>query len=204
MKSFKSFLLEDLNELWNDDKYFEIGMKTYIDKAVEDGMELYPKAGEEYDAGIHMFEDKTALRNEIYYWLEEIEKGIRSNMVGNKVRVYRGLSTKEFRERVISGNLNWESWSLSEDVAREFSGHPNSKNSKMWVGENSWMMIGLVGLNDIDYELIVDRWINFNNEYEIPVKNPMNVEIEEIWNLTEDKVYKKVNVNKEKNVIKYK
>jgi hypothetical protein len=74
----------------------------------------------------------------------------------------------------------------------------------MWKGESSWVIVGLVGLEDIDFDLIVDRWINFNNEYEIPVKNPMNVEIEEIWNLTEDKVYKKVNVNKEKNVIKYK
>lgn len=204
MKSFKSFLTENLNSLTNDDRYFEIGVKTYVDKAVEEGLELYPNDGEEYDAGIHMFKDRTEMRNEIYYWLEEIEKGIRSNMVGNKVRVYRGLSTKEFRERVISHNLNWESWSLDETVAEEFSGHPNSKTSKMWEGENSWLMVGLVDLNDIDYELIVDRWINFNNEYEVPVKNPMNVEIEEIWNLSEDKVYKKINVNKEKNVIEYK
>ncbi len=194
-------ITENLNELQTDDKYFEIGVKTYVDKAVEEGLELYPNDGEEYDAGTHMFESETSLRNEIYYWLEEIENGIRSNMVGNKVRVYRGLSAKEMKQRVVSHNFNWESWSLDEHVAREFSGH----NSGYILHDvNSWMMVGLVGLNDINYELIVDRWINFNNEYEIPVKNPMKVEIEEIWNLSEDKVYKKINVNKDNNVIEYK
>lgn len=203
MLSFKQYLIEyiDLNFLENDEKYFEIAMNKLADRAYEDGLEEYPTTGETYDPNYHRFENNAEMRNGAYDILGNIRKGIESNIENNKVKVYRGLVTSEMTKRVNESNFNWESWSLDENVAREFSGWCRGEPSREI---KSWLLIGLVELDDIDYELMIDRWIDFPEEYEIPVAEPMNVEISEVWNLDDDKVYKKIKVDKEKNVIEYK
>jgi hypothetical protein len=196
-------MTENLDSFVDDERYFDIAWRTLEDKSQEEDLLLYPMMGDtEFDINQHMFQDETEVRNEIYEKLDDIAKGIKSNMKNGKVRIYRGLSAKDMQKRIFEGNLKWESWSLDENIARNFSGYNSSSNKTN--NTNSWLLIGLVELKDIDFDLIVDRWINFPEEYEIPVKNPMNVEIEEIWNLSEDKVYKKVKVDKDKNVIEYK
>lgn len=202
MKTFKEYIVENLDSFVDDKRYFDIAWRTLEDKSQEEDLLLYPMMGDEYfDETQHMFRDKTEVRNEIYEKLDDIAKGIKSNMKNGKVQIYRGLSAKDMQKRVFEGNLKWESWSLDENIARNFSGYNSSLNKTN--NTNSWILIGLVGLEDIDFDLIVDRWINFPEEYEIPVKNPMNIEIEEIWNLTEDKVYRKIKTDAKQNVIKY-
>lgn len=202
MKTFKEYIIENLDSFVDDKRYFDIAWRTLEDKSQEEDLLLYPMMGdEEFDATQHMFQDETEVRNEIYEKLDDIAKGIKSNMKNGKVRIYRGLSAKDMQKRVFEGNLKWESWSLDENIARNFSGYNSSSNKTN--NTNSWLLIGLVELKDIDFDLIVDRWINFPEEYEIPVKNPMNIEIEEIWNLTEDKVYRKIKTDAKQNVIKY-
>ena len=191
-----------MNFLVNDDKYFKIATDVFEGKTVEDNIELFTPPGEKYDPMEHQFEDDTHMRESVYEVLGDIEYAIEANLDNNnKVIVYRGLRAKEMLQRVNERNFKWESWSMDENVAKEFSGYDGTYIKDK--SDFSWFLIGKVDVKDVDWELMIDRWINFPHEEEIPVKNPMNVEINEIWNLDEDKVYKNIEVDKDNNKINY-